>query len=447
MKKTEIIQYLKSRDFLKYGGVFVFILIVQYWNTIHYIEDPDSLRFALGVQNFRPGDGIPHFPLYPVFIYLLKIPYLILGKFSYAFSLVNALALFGLFYYCLKWTKNYYLSIIVLLLPIHWIMAGRYMPDLPGVTIVLGLYYSLTKEKRLTCAVLSILLIGVRLSYFPFLIPIGIYLIQKKAWKEIFISILSLVVLLSSLLLFADLKDLLEVALKQTDGHFNDFGGAYTSESHGVLERLQFFWQRILNDGLSFGFSLSLPVGILLYVLFSKSRLKENKYFIIGLLLYAVWILFFQNIVYKFRHVLPLISGVVIVFGFVSSRWSKWIFIPLIILLMYWDVKVIKEHQKPSSIAQLSEFLVNKKLDETVLISSKLLNYSLRYQTKGLHFWDLESIEEFVQSDTIAYDHFILVGDNEFFKNKPLLLDTVFHHNPSINPMWSRLKVSVYGND
>ena len=208
MKKIEWIQSIRNKDFLIYGGVFVFILIVQFWNTIHYIEDPDSLRFALGVQNFRPGEGIPHFPLYPVFIYLLKIPYLLLGKFSYAFSFVNALALFGLFYYSLKWTKNYYLAIVVLLLPVHWIMAGRYMPDLLGVTVVLGLYYSLFKNKLLACGVLSILLIGIRLSYFPFLIPIGIYMIQQKAWKDIVYSILPLVLLLNSLLFFAEFKDL-----------------------------------------------------------------------------------------------------------------------------------------------------------------------------------------------------------------------------------------------
>ena len=447
MKKIEWMQSIKNKDFLIYGGVFIFILIVQFWNTIHYIEDPDSLRFALGVQNFRPGEGIPHFPLYPVFIYLLKIPYLLLGKFSYAFSFVNALALFGLFYYPLKWTKNYYLAIVVVLLPVHWIMAGRYMPDLLGVTVVLGLYYSLFKNKLLACGVLSILIIGIRLSYFPFLIPVGIYMIQQKAWKAIVYSILSLVLLLTSLLFFAEFKDLIEVALKQTDGHFYYFGGVYTSESNGVLERLQFFASKIINDGLSLELSISLTIGVLLFTLMSKSRLKENSYFIAGLLLYAIWIFFFQNIVYKFRHVLPLISGVVIVFGFASTKWSKWIFIPLLVLLIYWNARVIKEHQKPSSVAQLSEFLVSEKIDKSVVISSKLLNYSLKYQTQGYHFWDLENIEEFVKNDTISYDHFILVGENDFFKSKSVLLDTVLLHNPNINPMWSELKVRVYGKD
>jgi len=43
------------------------------WSAIYYIEDPDSLRFALGVIDFDVVRIQPHFPAYPVFCFFAKL--------------------------------------------------------------------------------------------------------------------------------------------------------------------------------------------------------------------------------------------------------------------------------------------------------------------------------------------------------------------------------------
>ena len=63
-------------------------------STIFYIEDPDSLRFALSMVDYDVARLNPHFPAYPVFCFVAKGIYLILGSYAVAFSLVGGLSTF-----------------------------------------------------------------------------------------------------------------------------------------------------------------------------------------------------------------------------------------------------------------------------------------------------------------------------------------------------------------
>ena len=49
-----------------------FCLASRLLSSIYYIEDPDSLRFVLGVLDYDVSKMQPHFPAYPVFALSLK---------------------------------------------------------------------------------------------------------------------------------------------------------------------------------------------------------------------------------------------------------------------------------------------------------------------------------------------------------------------------------------
>ena len=57
-------------------------------SSIYYIEDIDSLRFALSIKEFDIVKLQPHFPGYPVFCFLVKAIHFIIGNMGISFSIV-----------------------------------------------------------------------------------------------------------------------------------------------------------------------------------------------------------------------------------------------------------------------------------------------------------------------------------------------------------------------
>ena len=71
-------------------------------SSVYYIEDPDSLRFVLGVLDYDVSKMQPHFPAYPVFCFIAKVFYEVTGRYALSFSLIGGLATFAIIYFTLK---------------------------------------------------------------------------------------------------------------------------------------------------------------------------------------------------------------------------------------------------------------------------------------------------------------------------------------------------------
>ena len=77
-----------------WAAIFFLCMAARLFTTINYIEDPDSLRFALSIENYNLASLQPHFPGYPVFCFVVKALTIALSKFSYAFSIVGGFSTF-----------------------------------------------------------------------------------------------------------------------------------------------------------------------------------------------------------------------------------------------------------------------------------------------------------------------------------------------------------------
>ena len=70
--------------------------------SVYYIEDIDSLRFALSIQDYDIISLQPHFPGYPVFCFLAKILHFIFGNMGASFSIIGGVSIFFIVYYLLR---------------------------------------------------------------------------------------------------------------------------------------------------------------------------------------------------------------------------------------------------------------------------------------------------------------------------------------------------------
>lgn len=440
---------LQNRDSWFILGVSFLLLIVLGYNRVTYIEDPDSLRFALAFKNFDPANGIPHFPIYPVYIAITKLFYWINNSLSFAPTVVNwfSTTIIALIIY--DWSKSRWLSVFTIFQAGLILMATRYMPDVFGVSLVLlALYFTVKRENIYLALIASVLLLGVRLSYFPCLIPV-IWHFFRADWKK---SILVLVggnlLILVGLLMFISFDDLTEVALKQTDGHFNDFGGGITSEEASFFQRVKFFFYRLFVNGFGIipefkywqgPFVLLAFISGMFYIL--KAKISLNKPLLLAIGFYSVWILLFQNIEFKFRHVIPLIPLIILLINEGLRKINLMFKIIILLAVVINSVSLLEEHKEPTSIAQVVRFVKFDKPD--VVISSKLLNYMLVAQSEEVETWNLEAIKSDARKLEKG-EKVYLIGDFDFFEDQEIIEEKIFLHNEYGNPMWSELRIRKY---
>ena len=130
-------------------------LVSRILTTIYYIEDTDSLRFALSITDYDITKLQPHFPGYPVYCFLAKILYFFTKSFAVTFSILGGVAVFFIIYFLLKILEinlesvpGLLLSGIVFFNPLLWLMSNRYMPDLFGLALAISSFYFLSVEKK-----------------------------------------------------------------------------------------------------------------------------------------------------------------------------------------------------------------------------------------------------------------------------------------------------------
>ena len=84
-----------------WGAVLILCLGSRLMSAVYYIEDLDSLRFALGVIDFDVTKLQPHFPAYPVFCFFAKAIYALTDRYAVAFAVLGSVATFGIIYFAL----------------------------------------------------------------------------------------------------------------------------------------------------------------------------------------------------------------------------------------------------------------------------------------------------------------------------------------------------------
>ena len=129
-------------------AVFLLCIITRLLSSIFYIEDIDSLRFALSIYEYDITKLQPHFPGYPVFCFFAKILYLIMPSMGISFSIIGAISTFVIIYFSLrlgnteiKSPEGAFMSIIIFFNPMIWLMGNRYMPDLMGLALASAILY------------------------------------------------------------------------------------------------------------------------------------------------------------------------------------------------------------------------------------------------------------------------------------------------------------------
>ncbi|MAJ73286.1 hypothetical protein CMK13_09785 [Candidatus Poribacteria bacterium] len=485
MKKTTIVWWL----------LLIWLLVSRLWSTIYYIEDLDSLRFALSMIDYNVVKNQPHFPAYPVFCFVTKLVYQLIGRYTVAFSIIGAFSTFLTIFFLIRSANIQPTSLLGSLViffstfnPLLWLMSNRYMPDVMGVACMMSCFYYLqtnntkTNYNGLIGFFLTGILLGVRLSYTPFLFPLLVTNLfstkgNRLKWYQLAISgVAGICTWLSPLILITGWSELIDSARIQSQGHFTDFGGTITTESN-YARRTERLIEGVWADGLGFywlGRHLTTVIptvclSFLFCVSFIKSKpripIKISNFAqtaILSCSAYLIWIFYFQNIIHKSRHVLPLLPFSALFVAIFLTRvientsriWSNFLFKKILILGLasYTLVSfhLVSQHKKPTAIAQIHEHLKQVKNDyqkPIQIISVPLIKYYLSAQGFNTKYLVVKQEEEFNLTKKLDQNaDWVAIGSTlppEVIGDRKAIVKN-FYHNPYVNRMWSSLTVYQY---
>ena len=456
-----------------YALVFLLCIISRIVTSIFYVEDIDSLRFALSIYDYDLNKIQPHFPGYPIFCFLVKLLYFFTGSISHSFSLIGGLSTYLIILFCskifsikLNSSSGVFLSSVIFFNPIIWLMGNRYMPDLFGLaitTIILCLLirYNNSISSIYTGFFLSGALLGIRLSYFPMVIFILIYTLTRK--KDIRpISILSfflgVAIWLIPLISLTGFENFMIIAKNHTLGHFYDYGGSIITDND-LNKRVIRLIESIWSDGMAgywigrswktliISFFLILLLLIGLYETIKNIKFEKSlKLIFLCTLLYLLWIFLFQNIIYKSRHILPILLFIFLILNhgyeyFLEKNKSiaKISLFVFIIFLSQLTFRLNYQHKNFTAIAKLKNYIEGNSNISTILSTPLINNYlkSNRIKKNFVNLTEINEVENFIKSEekssSLMIGSFQNVLDNEFDFTK----DSVFYHNPYMNRSWA----------
>ncbi len=457
-----------------WGAVLILCLGSRLMSAVYYIEDLDSLRFALGVVDYDVTKLQPHFPAYPVFCFLAKAIYALTDRYAVAFAVLGGVATFGIIYFALgivqlKITTPLGLSAAFLLFfnPLLWLMSNRYMPDAMGVAGVLACCYFVAKQGKGKAGLgffVAGLSLGVRLSYAPMLlVPLLLRLKERgPRWQFMAAGVAGLAVWLIPLIAITGWTELTTAAQTQTQGHFADFGGTVATEPNFALRSLGLF-ESIWADGFGLYWAgrhvvtACTTVALLGIVAIhggavvrrvDRSVLLSAPF--IGCILYLGWIFLFQNVVHKSRHVLPLLPFLALIPAFACAqiatqgpRFFRLVVIAFFLCYGYATLHLIVQHKKPTAIAQIHQYLVAKKSAALHIASVPLIKYYLASQALQAVYIPVRDQGDLYALNTLDDTAELVVIGSPLQDRVPQATKT-FYHNPYVNRMWSELTVYEY---
>jgi 4-amino-4-deoxy-L-arabinose transferase-like glycosyltransferase len=223
--------------------------------------------------------------------------------------------------------------------PLCWLQSEKALSDAVGLFFLILsaqlLFYASTPRVNalrylISGSMMLGICLGVRLSYFPFVI-LWLYTLyvsskfdseKKMIGYGVFAFIIGICVWLVPLSCCTGLKPLMVNGFSFTFGHFSDWGGSVAT-SQSVLSRLPDFVWCLFCNGLGFWCydttvirimpSIIMGIGIIFYFRYLKySGFDYNTKFITFYIFpYFLWVLFGQNLE-KPRHILPLIPVIII---------------------------------------------------------------------------------------------------------------------------------------
>lgn len=319
-----------------YLALFITALILRLPFLSPWLEDWDSVQFAMALNNYDLSQNLPHAPGYPL--------YILVGKFLMQFTQNETLALTLLSAICgslsvilifmiakrmFDQKTAIFSAIIFAVAPVTWLLSVSALTNIPGLMALLFFIYILLKmggEYPLTVAFLAGFILGVRATELPIIVSLLIFshITQIRNIKR---------TILSAMFFFAGAVAWLLPMIAVTGlgsfwkayrwiASYIIFHDSLANISTSLIERLTKI-NHLLNLGVTPFFLAA--AGISLIIILKQKGIWGNQkilFLTTWLLSYLIPLVFIYNLEVT-RYILPLVPPLAILISSTALSFKK----------------------------------------------------------------------------------------------------------------------------
>ena len=259
---------------------------------------------------------------------------------------------------------------------------------------------------------------------------------------------------------------------RQTAGHFMEFGGTVLSESTPSGGRISQAIAAVWADGLGawlpgrhlltavVAVAISAIGGSVLFASLTAQKFESRdwswrasvlQWLFSCVVLYSTWIVLYQNVLYKSRHVLPLLTVVLLVLsigavevarrkmgrGIVASGALAYALVAVILAV---------QHKQPTAIAQVVEQVrvISETEPDLRVVAVPLVTFMLGVQGVDATFVEADDGAAMALLNSDREAGFPIVSIGMPLENRAPETKSTFYHNPFVNRMWPEIQLYVY---
>jgi len=307
-------------------------------------DDHDGVNFLLGVDRFDPARHRPHFPGYPVYIALGKFFAPLAGSAERALIAVSALSAAGCVALVYAIARNVSgargaLAIALLLAshPVFFAFSGKMYSEPAALamlllaTAALGARGAATRHRFISGAAMGLTL-GVRLSWWPYAAAFALYAVARGGWRAFGAGMAAGVGLwLVPLAAYVGPKELVDIGIAFTAGHFSMWGGAIGSAAApdaritifaAGIARTAGFYDNHWASGAAWP---ALAAAGAAYLAWRREKLDRRiTLYLAATGFYLAWVFAAQNLE-KTRHFIPLIPALALAVAPLAKARPVWV--------------------------------------------------------------------------------------------------------------------------
>lgn len=405
--------------------LFVVALILRLLYLSKWLEDWDSVQFALALHNYSLSEQQPHPPGYPIYIFLGRILNALVQNDTVSLTLLSAflgaLTVIPLFFLVKQFTTLRIAgitSMLFIVTPLHWLLSEVALTNVPGmfftVLTTLLLYKGINSPRFLLLGSFSVgFTLGVRFAEYSILISLLLLVLYFKKTTKVtavsfFLFAFGVTLWLIPVILDTGLSNFLRLYLNQvTYITRHDSIVAYTT----VSERLKQIMALLEVGYTAFYFPIAFIIILFLATHIRRVSTKPYIFTLVWFLSYAAPLLFIYNLEVP-RYVLPLLPPIIILLALAlqSIKQRKVVYIlavALILFIFYQGLNLAKQQKElvPPTIEPV--LYVKNYLDpkQTTLITTYTYRQFQYYAPEFRNYYDINNTPNTINSQNVIIDY------------------------------------------
>ncbi|MCD1296106.1 hypothetical protein CUJ83_13970 [Methanocella sp. CWC-04] len=445
-------------------ALFLIPFILRIIFISHYLDDWDSIQFALGIHDFNIKEHQPHPPGYPAYIFLAQLFYIIFQNDTLTLTLMSAL--FGsisvVFTYLLaKEFFGYEIGIlsaaILSCTPAHFIFSVVAMNDIVSMSLLIVsiylLYIGLNREKFL---LLGSYLIGFTIGIRPqiFILIIILFSIIQYWKKNLSSNIYSIILFIfgcitwfiPASILNGGVIEYLTLTRSQIDAvdRFNYTFVQFEKFINLMLDG----WTQII---IFFIILTTIAICLLIIEKMGKVNLKNiNKPLTILFIWLLIGVFFIISLytLYITRYLLPIFVPLSIIISYsikyigdkFSNKKLKIIYYSIvcvcIVIMLIQSISIVSSisHIAPAPVQAATYIEENYNHNDTIIIARDsyrhfqyyLPNFTTKMYVSNVKLTDETQITKIISESPLSFENSVKI--NEFYRS-----DNIYQKHSKVN--------------